>query len=118
MDLHYLSVDEAKNQLVMHLPAAAAAVRERNAADRGSRIVLVVTGIGKRSVERKPKLKPEVEDLFKEWKVTFEEPKSNPGALAVDAKTVLTRYWLPKVLLRHEKRQPFLNEKAATRRLR
>jgi DNA-nicking Smr family endonuclease len=65
LDLHHLSVYEAKVKLVEHLPATAAAVRERNKTrGGGSRWVLVVTGAGTHSVGS-----PKLEEAVQGWLV-------------------------------------------------
>jgi hypothetical protein len=69
MDLHHLSVYEARVKLVEHLPAAAAAVRERNKArGGGSPWVMVVAGAGTHSVGP-PKLEKAVIGWLVEWGV-------------------------------------------------
>ncbi len=90
LDLHHLSVEEAKVKLVERLPAAAAAVRERYKTRGGqSRWVLVVTGAGTHSVGP-----PKLEEAVKGWLVGLGvrvRPRDR-GVFEADAFTVTAAF--------------------------
>ncbi len=86
LDLHHLSVHEAKAKLLEHLPAAAAAVRERNKNRSGRSLwVVVVVGAGTHSVGP-PKLEEAVNGWLVGWRVQVQVRAR--GVLEADANTV------------------------------
>ena len=88
LDLHRLSVPQAKKKIEEHLPAAAAAVVKHNKASCGSLWVTVVTGKGNHSVGP-PKLGKAVRSWLQEQGMCWEQ--EGTGRLKVDAYEVLAK---------------------------